>query len=80
MVGLVQELVLDFIETAAGPEAVARVKQRARVPLDRVFHLDVRTINPFVAAIRKCSRPWPTWRIRARRGQIIIQVVNVAPK
>ena len=50
MVGLVQELVLDFIETAAGPEAVARAPgegSRLRVtviagPLDGLKMLDDR--------------------------------------
>ncbi len=40
MVGLIQKLLMDFVEVSAGPEAVAEVKRRAEVPIDKVFRMD----------------------------------------
>jgi hypothetical protein len=39
MLGLIQKILLDYVEEKAGPSAVARVKEIAGVPEDRVFRL-----------------------------------------
>lgn len=39
MVGLIQKILLDLAEEKGGPEAVAEVRRRAGVPVDRVFRL-----------------------------------------
>lgn len=41
MVGLIQKVLLDLVESAGGVEAVLEVKRRAEVPADKTFHLDV---------------------------------------
>jgi hypothetical protein len=40
VVGLIQKLLLDFVEAKAGPEAVAEVKRRAGVAEGKRFRLD----------------------------------------
>ena len=41
MVGLVQKLLLDLIESSADADAVREVKRRAGVPEDKTFRMDV---------------------------------------
>ena len=44
MVGTIQKILLDMVEGEADAAAVAEVKRRAEVPVDRVFRLD--TVYP----------------------------------
>jgi hypothetical protein len=44
VVGTIQKILLDMVEGEAGAAAVAEVKRRAEVPVDRVFRLD--TVYP----------------------------------
>ena len=39
MIGLIQKTFLDFVEERGGPGAVARVRQGAGVPPDRIFRI-----------------------------------------
>ena len=41
MVGLVQKLLFDMIESSAGEDAACEVRRRAEVPQDKVFHINV---------------------------------------
>lgn len=40
MVGMIQKLLLDMVESAGGPEAVAKVKRRSDVPLDKEYNMN----------------------------------------
>lgn len=40
MVGLIQKNLIDLVQQEGGAEAVAEVKRRAGVPLDRTFRID----------------------------------------
>ena len=40
MVGLVQKLLLDLVDSSAGAEAVCEVRRRADVPQDKEFHIN----------------------------------------
>lgn len=40
MVGLIQKILFDLIETSAGADALAEVKRRAEIPVDKVFRID----------------------------------------
>ena len=40
MVGLVQKLLFDLIESSAGEDAVREVRRRAEVPQDKEFHIN----------------------------------------
>lgn len=44
MVGLIQKVLFDLIDTVAGPEAIAEVRRRAQLPDDRKYRLD--TVYP----------------------------------
>ncbi|HUP90785.1 MAG TPA: heme NO-binding domain-containing protein [Solimonas sp.] len=44
MVGLIQKLLIDLIDSVGGAEAVAEVRRRAQLPEDRRFRLD--TVYP----------------------------------
>lgn len=39
MVGLIQKILFDLIDETAGPGAIAEVRRRANVPLDKVFRI-----------------------------------------
>ena len=41
MVGLIQKILLDLIESSAGPDGVQEVKRRAGVAQDKTFRMDV---------------------------------------
>ena len=41
MVGLIQKLLLDLVESSAGADAVGEVKRRAGVAADKTFRMDV---------------------------------------
>ena len=41
MVGLVQKLLFDMIESSAGEDAACEVRRRAEIPQDKVFHINV---------------------------------------
>lgn len=40
MVGLIQKILLDLVESAGGQEAVAEVKRRSGVPLDKEYNMN----------------------------------------
>ena len=40
MVGLIQKILLDLVESSAGADAVLEVKRRADVPEDKTFRMD----------------------------------------
>ena len=40
MVGLIQKLLFDMIESSAGPHAAREVRRRAEVPQDKEFHIN----------------------------------------
>ncbi len=40
MVGLVQKLLFDMIESSAGADAAREVRRRADVPQDREYHIN----------------------------------------
>lgn len=40
MVGLIQKLLLDMVESANGPEGVRELKRRAGVPEDQIYRMD----------------------------------------